>query len=145
MTNALVRLDPFRGLFPLSDGRLWREFEDMFSDLPGYTNDGWCLTQFPKSNVFAEENGTYVELALAGYSKEQLDIKIEDNVLLVSAAKKEGDSTTRFASRAFSQKFRIGDNLDINKVEAKFENGLLSIFIPRKEEEKPAIKTVEIQ
>lgn len=147
MTKALTKLlsNPFDGLFPLSDNRLWRELEDFYLDLPGWTSEGWQLTQFPRVNIFEEKDGVHVEAALAGYEKSQLFVEVKNNLLIIRAQKKEGEKTTRFASRSFTQSFRIGDNLDTTNVDAKFENGLLTIFIPRPTEEKAEVKSVEIK
>jgi HSP20 family protein len=148
MTKALTKLlhSPFEGLFPLSDNRVWREFEELFMDLPGWTSEGWQLTQFPRVNIFEEDDGVHVEAALAGYEKSQLFVEVKNNLLTIRAQKKETEEkTTRFASRSFTQSFRIGDNLDTTKVDAKFENGLLTVFIPRPTEEKTEVKSVEIK
>ena len=147
MTKALTKLlsNPFEGLFPLSDGRIWREFEDLLTDLPGWTSEGWRLTQFPRVNIFEEDDGVHVEAALAGYEKSQLFVEVKDNLLTIRAQKKEGDKTTRFASRSFTQSFHIGNNLDTTNVDAKFENGLLTIFIPRPAEKKTETKSIEIK
>ena len=77
--------------------------------------------------------------------KEDIEIKIEDNVLTISSEKKdeatekEGEKFTRkeFKYAAFKRTFTLPDTVDSTKIVANYENGILNLSIPKKEEAKP--------
>ena len=76
--------------------------------------------------------------------KADFKINLENNVLTISSEKQEEqkeeqDKYTRreFAYRAFQRSFTLPDSADSEKIEAKYENGVLQVNIPKKEEAKP--------
>jgi len=82
-----------------------------------------------------------MEFALAGFLKEDLliEVKPEDRTLTVAAAADEGKrKERRIARRSFKKTYvNYDDHLDLAKAEAQFENGLLSIKVPKRPETKP--------
>ena len=83
-----------------------------------------------------------MEFALAGFSKEDLSIEISENKITISHQsqpwKGEDRPARRIARRSFSKTFIDYNNqLDLLKAEATFENGLLTIMLPLREEIKP--------
>jgi len=92
---------------------------------------------YPLTDIYKDEEGNQIiEMALAGFSKEDLSIEIKENTIAISTvatAKREilPGLTRRIAKRSFSKKFIDYDNnLDLEKSTASFENGLLKITIP---------------
>lgn len=131
--------------------------------LPGLFNDffgnEWVErsnASNPSVNILENKDEFKVEVAAPGLSKEDFHIEMpEDNHLVVSMQKKtenkEEDKENRYLRREFSyvnfrQSMILPDNVDTEKIEAKVENGVLSILIPKqKEEDKPkAPKTIAI-
>jgi len=107
----------------------------------------------PAVNVKEDADGFALALAAPGYGKEDIEIKIDDNVLTISSEKKdkgtakEGEKFTRkeFKYAAFKRTFTLPDTVDSTKIEANYENGILNISIPKKEEAKPVpARTVAI-
>lgn len=107
----------------------------------------------PAVNVKEDADGYALALAAPGYSKEDIEIKIDDNVLTISSEKKtedianEGEKFTRreFKYAAFKRTFTLPETVDVTKIAANYENGLLNISIPKKEEAKPLpARTIEI-
>lgn len=110
----------------------------------------------PAVNVLENENEYKVEVAAPGLSKEDFYIEMrEDNNLVVSMEKKsetkegenKGDKYLRreFSYMSFRKNMILPDNVHTDKIEAKMENGVLSIHIPKvKEEEKPQPKRIQI-
>jgi len=107
----------------------------------------------PAVNVKEDADGFALALAAPGYGKEDIEIKIDDNVLTISSekkdevAEKEGEKFTRkeFKYAAFKRTFTLPDTVDSTKIEANYENGILNISIPKKEEAKPVpARTVAI-
>jgi len=109
----------------------------------------------PAVNILENESEFKVEVAAPGLSKEDFHIEMpEENHLVVSMEKKtenkEGEGN-RYLRREFSyvnfrQSMILPDNVDSEKIEAKVENGVLSISIPKqKEEDKPkAPKLIQV-
>ena len=99
----------------------------------------------PAVNVKEDADGFALALAAPGYGKEDIEIKIEDNVLTISSEKKdeatekEGEKFTRkeFKYAAFKRTFTLPDTVDSTKIAANYENGILNLSIPKKEEAKP--------
>ncbi len=107
----------------------------------------------PAVNVKEDTDGFSLALAAPGYGKEDIEIKIDDNVLTISSEKKEdatakeGEKFTRkeFKYAAFKRTFTLPDTVDATKIGANYENGILNISIPKKEEAKPVpARTIEI-
>jgi len=99
----------------------------------------------PAVNVKEDADGFALALAAPGYGKEDIEVKIEENVLTISSEKKdeatekEGEKFTRkeFKYAAFKRTFTLPDTVDSTKIVANYENGILNLSIPKKEEAKP--------
>tara|TARA_Y100000034_G_scaffold115901_1_gene153597 strand:- start:356 stop:784 length:429 start_codon:yes stop_codon:yes gene_type:complete len=109
-------------------------FDQFFNDprpMIKRSTDGYPLTDIYKD----EEDNQVIEVALAGFSKEDIQIEIKDNTITIShnsgSWKGEDRPSRRIARRAFSKTFVDYHNkLDLVKSTATFENGLLTIIIP---------------
>ena len=96
------------------------------------------------ADIYREDNGdTVMEFALAGFSKEDLSVEIkpEKKSIKVSATQpvnEKDDEARRIARRSFTKKYiNYDNNLDLAAVSAEFENGLLRLVIPQREEVTP--------
>ena len=138
MNTAIIRNPSIPGLL----GRT--VFDDVFStfftDVPAYVQKS---TQgYPVADIYSDDDGnTVMEFALAGFSKENLTIEVkpEDRTLTVAAATDEGgEHERRIARRSFKKTYiNYDDNLDLANAKAQFENGLLSIKVPKRPETEP--------
>ena len=98
-----------------------------------------------------EENGEYhIEMDIPGYDKKDINIEVKDGYLTVKASKETEDKeeTKNYIRRervvgSFTKSFALGD-VDTDKIDAKFENGILNITIP-KQEVVDNTKTIEIK
>jgi molecular chaperone IbpA len=98
------------------------------------TTDGYPLT-----DVYRDENDNQViEMALAGFSKKDLEIKVKDNTITIGhQSSASGNNGRRIARRSFTKTFVDYNNtLNLAKSKANFENGLLVITIPQLEDKK---------
>lgn len=100
------------------------------------------------SNIFNLEDKYIVELCLPGYKKKDVEIKIENNVLIVSG-KREMDKyensnvlKQKIKDENFKKMYELDENIDIDNIKAHFENGILKIILTKKEKE---IKKIEIK
>lgn len=127
--------------------------------LPGFFNDfltrdlwNWGLsnnsvtnTTIPAVNI-KETNDTFdVEVAAPGMGKEDFRVELDGNTLTISSEKtnelneneEERYSRREFSYQSFQRKFELPkDVVDADKIEARYENGLLHLIIPKKEEAK---------
>ena len=106
---------------------------------------------YPKVNVYEYEDKIGIVAEIPGLSKKQVNIEVEDNVLTISGDKHNvaDDNTAKIIRRelkhsSFKRSFQLGDQLDAEKVSAKFEDGILSVNIPKIEPEQPKKKSVKI-
>lgn len=105
----------------------------------------------PAVNVIETARGFRLELAAPGLAKEDFQVKVENDVLTVSAKKEtqhteEGVQYRRreFSYSTFERAFRLPETIDANQVSAAFENGVLRIELVKKPEAQAIVKTVEI-
>lgn len=148
---------------PMRRSQNWLPY--VFNDL--FNND-WMIkanSTAPAINVIETEDDYRVEVAAPGMTKEDFNIRIDENDnLVVSMEKKEetkeempendnqGKKEGRYLRREFSySKFQqtlvLPENVDKDKIEAKVENGVLTITIPKRSEEEAqkAEKVIEIK
>ncbi len=109
----------------------------------------------PSVNVEEHETHFIMALAAPGLVKSDFNINIENNLLTISAEKKseseeksEGKYTRReFNFSSFKRSFQVDDNINQEGIVATYENGVLNITLPKKEEnwKKPSATTIEIK
>lgn len=113
-------------------------------------NDRQVLTR-PAANILESANDFRLQLAVPGLEKEDFVINIEKDVLTISAEKnyevEEGVEFKRqeFGNIQFERRYQLPEMIDTEGIQAKYENGILNVTLPKREEakEKPARK-VEI-
>ena len=132
----------------LGNGAIDRLFEEFFQNPEPYVKQ--TTNGYPLTDIYKEEDGSQViEMALAGFSKEDILINTEANKITISAdgSKLKGqlvENRRRIAKRAFKKSFVDYHNtLDFGNSNATFENGLLRIQIPLREEVKPRQITIK--
>ncbi|WP_106829703.1 Hsp20/alpha crystallin family protein [Parabacteroides pacaensis] len=132
--------------------------------IPGIFNDffgnEWmekANTTSPAINIAETDTDYKVEIAVPGMTKDDFSIRIEDNDQLVVSMEKKQENTEenkkgRYLRREFSysqfqQNMILPDNVEKDKIEAKVENGILTIDIPKKDPnaQKPVNKVIEIK
>lgn len=102
-------------------------------------------TTLPSVNIKEDEEGFDVEVAAPGFKKTDFKIELNNDQLTISSEKKsdtemkEKEQFTRreFSYQSFSRTFSLPSIAEIEKIKAKYENGILRISIPKMEEAKP--------
>ncbi len=109
---------------------------------------GWFA---PASEAASDDDGYQIDLELPGVNKADIDISLHDRVLTVKGekrSKREAESgAVYFCERqygSFQRTFRLPPDAMGDKVEATFDDGLLSLSIPREAPEKPRPHKIEI-
>lgn len=101
-----------------------------------------------------QENGDKFELTaeLPGVDKKDVNISVNEDVLTISGEKKktvEKEDAQCYRSERmfgkFERSFRLPDEVDQDKIEAKYENGILHLTIPKTEESKPKEREIKIK
>lgn len=132
-------------------------FDDVFSrDLWnwGTTNNSSTNTTIPLVNIKEDNDNFLVEMAAPGMEKNDFRVELDGNLLTITSEKqnenevKEGERYSRreFSYQSFQRSFQLPKEVvDADKIEAKYENGVLRLVIPKKEEAKPRPpKTIQI-
>jgi HSP20 family protein len=95
----------------------------------------------PKSNITELEKSYKIEMMAPGYKKEDFNISIEDNMLVISVEKEEKKDETKdnivyheFSVSNFKRSFRLSNNVNNSEIDANYTDGILEIIIPKKEE-----------
>jgi len=142
-SKALSLFDNFNQLTPYAVG-----YDRVFDQLQKYVQNNVQSSGFPPYNI--QKGGDYnytIEIALAGFSKDDIEVEVADNTLSVRSDKKadvDDYAIHRGISyRRFDRKFTLAD--DIVVTGANLENGLLRIDLERviPEEKKPRLIEVK--
>ena len=144
VTNkALSLFDNFNQLTPYAVG-----YDRIFDHLNNYVSNNVTSTGFPPYNIRKEGDYNYViEMALAGFSKKDIEIEVADGTLTIRSTKEneENEDTIHrgISYRKFNRKFTMADDIIVN--DASLDNGMLQINLERivPEEKKPRLIEVK--
>lgn len=141
------------------NSNLFPVFPTLFDDFFGHELPSWNAFNaqrhhsLPSVNVKETENEFRLEVAAPGLKKEDFKVNLENNVLTIASEKEEineekenGYARKEFSFNSFSRSFTLPEKIvDAEKIAAKYENGVLEILIPKREEEKPKpVKAISI-
>ncbi len=128
-------------------------FEDFFFNYPQSWGRDAQANNFnvPPVNIHETTDGYHVELSAPGRNKEDFKVNVENNLLTISFEKQEQTENKEFktirrefGSKSFKRSFSLDDKVNADAIQAKYENGVLQLFIPKKEEVKVAAKQITI-
>ena len=142
-TNAMTLFnDHFNKLTPYAVG-----FDRVFDNLNRYVDNNQQSTGFPPYNIRKEGDYNYViEMALAGFGNDDIEVEISEQTLSVRSDKKDEDADNLYRGisyRKFDRRFTLSEDIVVNG--AKLENGMLTIDLERivPEEKKPRLIEVK--
>ncbi|HUL14741.1 MAG TPA: Hsp20/alpha crystallin family protein [Terriglobales bacterium] len=138
--STLERWEPFRGV-STAEGQLNR----IFGDLLGRTSQESNLTTWaPSVDIFETENALVVKADLPEVKPEDLDIRVENNILTIRGErkfeKKVDEKNYLRVERSygsFSRSFSLANTVNADAIKADYQNGVLTLTIPKREEAKP--------
>ncbi len=127
---------------------------ELFNELP--VNFGKSIREdvlhFPPANIVEQTDLYRIELAAPGMEKTDFNVKLDGKVLTISAEKKtetakENEKMIRkeFGYKSFKRSFTLDEKIDAVNISAKYENGILALELPKKEEVKGGTKDITIQ
>ena len=128
-------------------------FNELFNSFPsswnGVTKEG---NSFPAINVHETKDAYHLELNAPGRSKEDFKIQLENGQMVISFEQKQEEQkedykTLRreFSFKSFKRSFTVDENVDVDNIQARYENGILKLLLPKKEQVKPENKQITVQ
>ena len=105
-------------------------------------------SSFPKYDIIKQEDGSaQIQFALAGYSKDDVDVSVKGNILTISSKGLDKDSSVCYnhrgiAKRAFTIKFGISKNHEVKS--ASMEHGMLTVFVDSIVPEADLVKKISV-
>lgn len=129
-------------------------FDDFaLADFPSLVNSNFNTgISLPKVNIKEEADAYIVEMAVPGFKKSNFNIDVDNKVLSISAEieeknedTEEGYSRREFGYSSFKRTFTLPETVDEDKIEAKYNDGILFVNLPKREEakQKPS-RSIEI-
>lgn len=138
---AIIRWDPFREMTQAQS-----QFSKLVDQVMGGRQESWL----PAIDVFDTKDAVVLKAELAGMSPDDIHIEVEDNVLSVSGERRFEDKVDedryyrverRFGS--FQRSLALPQGMKPEDITASYEDGILTITVPKAEEEKP--KRIEVK
>lgn len=122
-------------------------FQEFFNDFPSFKP-----LQVPPVNVLETPTAYQLEVIAPGLKKEDLSVQVDNGLLTIALEKKEekneheGGKVLRreFRQQSFKRTFSVDDSVDTDKIDAKYENGVLKIVLP-KNAAAPAKRLISVQ
>jgi HSP20 family protein len=139
--RTMNRLEqPFRGATTLQE-----QINRVFGDLAGRTAEESNLTAWaPPVDIYETENELVVKADLPDVNPQDLDIRVENNILTIRGERKfetkvNEDNYLRIerAYGSFSRSFSLANSVKSDAIKADYHNGVLTLSIPKREEAKP--------
>ena len=99
---------------------------------------------YPKVDVKDYDDKITIEAEIPGLAKEDVSVDLESQVLTITGGKREvkDDEGARYIRKelkrsSFKRSFKLGDNMNVKKIQADFDNGLLLVTVPKREKDEP--------
>jgi HSP20 family protein len=146
MRASITRFEPFRGVTSLQDqiNRLFGEAFDRSSE------EGSLTPWAPAVDIYETEHELVVKADLPDVKPEDLDIRVENNILTIRGERKfekkvAEDKYLRVerAYGSFSRSFSLANTVNTEAIKADYKDGVLALSIPKREEAKP--KQIKVQ
>ncbi len=126
---------------PYGMSRFGREFDDLFD---GFRSSEETVAFNPAVDIVEEAERFLIKADLPGVKQEEIAINVKDGSLILSGKREEEreekQEKSYYCERShgsFHRSFKLGDTVDTDKIEAKYDSGVLTVLLPKKEETKP--------
>ena len=128
--------------------------KDLFNEIPASFGKTFRedVLGFPPVNITDNGAAYHLDVAAPGLDKTDFIVKLDGTLLTISAtkteeAKDENSKSIRkeFSQKGFKRSFTLDEKIDVANIAAKYENGILKIDLPKKEETKADSKEITIQ
>ncbi len=126
-------------------------FEDVFTEKVSPFFSSMVAPSF-KVDISEDEHAIFIEADIPGIKKEDVKLSMEDDVLSITAErsqseeeKQKGYHRVERSWGSLSRSFTLGDNIDTDKIEATYDNGVLKIMIPKVEVKPKTGKEIQVK
>jgi HSP20 family protein len=126
-------------------------FDEFFNEMPALNKTVNNLFA-PAVNIVETNDAYHLELMAPGRNKEDFSIAVEKEVLTISYEKKEENKQEdfkivrrEFSYQPFKRSFTLDEKINAESIQAKYENGLLKLLLPKKKEVAQPVKTISVQ
>lgn len=123
--------------------------DSLLNDSPVANNYGM---NFPAVNIVETNDDYQLEFNVPGRKKDDFKITIDKNILTVSFEKKEEEKDENkkiikreFVTQSFKRSFTLDEKINVDEIDAKYEDGLLLLTLPKKEEVKALPKEIAVK
>ena len=141
--------------FPNLRDEMDRLFDAAFPALSSLQNGGLAgdwQGEFPV-DLYQDKNAFTVRAELPGFRKEDISVEVTDGILTVTghqkaepkSDQKENGTHSTAQERKVSRAISLPENLDLDKIQAAYENGVLTVTLPKREEVKPKQIAIEVK
>jgi HSP20 family protein len=127
---------------------LWDDFTDWFDWSPSQRRRSWQ----PAVDVKETDKAYILEADLPGISEKDIEVRVEGDILTLTSQKKEerkeeqeGYLRRERYLRGFQRSFRLPEDVDIDKISAKFEKGVLTLTMPRTIKKRERGRKIEVE
>lgn len=125
--------------------------DELFNGLPASWGKELGLNT-PPVNIHENNEGFHLELVAPGLKKEDFKVNLDKGLLTISYEKKAENESNEYKTHrrefnftSFKRSFRVEDVINTEAIEAKYEDGVLKLYLPKKEEVKALPKEINIQ
>ena len=129
----------------------WKK--ELFNQINGFREQQFFAKHplgHPAVNIAENEGNFKVEIIAPGFDKKDFKLNVDKELLTVSATieNEEVDVTKyfrkEFGNRSFKRSFHLPNTVDLNSVQANYDNGILTITLPKTAEAKAPSRTIEV-
>ena len=127
-------------------------FDEIFSSFPAtWGSDNRNTAIHAPVNIYESPDAFYIDLNAPGRVKDDFKINTDKGILTISVEQKKEDGNTNkiikseFGYHSLKRSFSVTDNINIDSITARYENGILHIVLPKKEEIKNTTKQIEVK
>lgn len=146
---TLVRWDPAREIRAMRE-MMDRLFEDFFAPTTVRATESWALV--PRVDMYETEDEVIVKAVVPGVKPDDLDISVTGNVLTIRGEVREEEELkdANFIRQervfgSFRRDLTLPVEVDVNKAQAEFENGVLTLRLPKAEAAKPKRLQIKVK
>jgi HSP20 family protein len=142
----LIRFTPNRSSLPtFTHASLLDELDRLFEvGFPTLRGQAAPFGAFP-IDLYQDKETVTVRAELPGFRKEDLDVKVEDDILTITGHVASGDKKAPKTGTTFQRTVVLPEGLDYQKIAAAYENGVLTVTLPKRPEAKPTTVAIEIK
>ena len=126
-------------------------FDELFNELPtlGKTVNNLFT---PAVNILETADGFHLELMAPGRNKEDFQVNVEKDLLTIRYEKRQPETNDEvkvvrreFSFQPFQRSFTLDEKIDAANIQAKYENGLLKLYLPKLAEQQKPAHSISIQ